>query len=58
MRSWNATKLAFFDDPLVRFSGTLYPILVVLALARQKLCNLIDAVYAAPIERSKGKARR
>jgi hypothetical protein len=58
LQSWNTTKLAFFGDTLVRFIGALYSILVVLALERQKLCHLKDAICAATIERPRGEAHR
>jgi hypothetical protein len=56
LQSWNGAKLAFFGDPLLQFIGALYPILVVLALERQKLYHLIDAICPTTIERSRGEA--
>ena len=57
LQSWNAAKLAFFGDPLVRLIGALYPILVVLALERQKLRHPVDAICPATIEWPRGEAR-
>jgi hypothetical protein len=56
LQSWNAAKL--FGDPLVRLIGALYPILVVLALERQKLRHLVDAICPATIEWPRGEAHR
>jgi hypothetical protein len=58
LQSWNAAKLVFFGDPLVQFIAALYPKLVVLALERQKLRHLVDAICPTTIERPRGEAHR
>ena len=57
-RSPNAIQLAFFDGPLVRFTGIFDPVLVVIAFGWQELRNLINAVGTAATEGSGRKADR
>ena len=57
-RSRNAIQLAFFDDPLVRFTGIFDPVLVVIAFGWQELRNLINTVRTAATEGSGRKDDR
>src|SRR5947207_1089364 len=45
-----AVELAFFDHPLVRLVGAFDSVLVVIALGRQELCDLVDATHSAMSE--------
>src|SRR5262249_12917488 len=57
-RLCNTTQLTFLDDSFVRFIGIFNPILTVIALGRQELRHLINAILAAVTEGSGNKAHR